>query len=91
MNEIKALLLCNGPIAVPGIKEFLFHGKVAAIATPKRNSEMQHILHQLLKDTVVPLLLLTKEDYKAELAAAQLSRWRQAGRAGVRPVDRPRR
>jgi methionyl-tRNA formyltransferase len=70
MNEIKALLLCNGPIAVPGIKEFLFHGKAAAIATPKRNGEMQHVLQQLLKDTGVPLLLLTKQDYKTELAAA---------------------
>lgn len=48
----KALLLCNNPIAIPGIKEFLFYGKLAAVAIPKRNKEMNHILEQLLKDTV---------------------------------------
>lgn len=67
MNEIRALILCNNPIAIPGIKEFLFYGKVAAIATTKRNKEMQHILGQLLKDTNVPLLLLEKKEYKKQL------------------------
>ncbi len=67
MNEIKALILCNNPIAIPGIKEFLFYGKVAAIATTQRNKEMQHILNDLMKDTGVPLLLLNKKDYKTQL------------------------
>lgn len=70
MNEIKALILCNNPIAIPGIKEFLFYGKVAAIATINRNKEMQHILQALLKDTGVPLLLLNKKEYKAQLSEA---------------------
>ena len=70
MNEIKALILCNNPIAIPGIKEFLFYGKVAAIATTQRNKEMQHILEQLMKDTGVPLLLLNKKDYKTQLTDA---------------------
>jgi len=70
MNEVKALILCNNPVAVPGIKEFLFYRKVAAIATTKRNKEMQHILQDLMKDTGVPLLLLTKKEYKTQLAEA---------------------
>lgn len=70
MNEVRALILCNNPIAVPGIKEFLFYGKVAAIATTKRNKEMQHILQQLTKDTGVPVLLLDKNEYKEQLTAA---------------------
>ncbi len=70
MNEVRALILCNNPIAVPGIKEFLFYGKVGAIATTRRNKEMQHILGQLLKDTGVPLLLLEKKEYKKQLADA---------------------
>jgi methionyl-tRNA formyltransferase len=70
MNEIKALILCNNPIAIPGIKEFLFYGKVAAVATTKRNKEMQHILQQLMKDMNIPLLLLSKNDYKMQLAEA---------------------
>ncbi|MEI2739131.1 MAG: formyltransferase family protein [Chitinophagaceae bacterium] len=70
MNEVKALILCNNPIAIPGIKEFLFYGKVAAIATTSRNKEMQHILDQLLRDTGVLLLLLNKRDYKIQLTEA---------------------
>jgi methionyl-tRNA formyltransferase len=70
MNEIKALILCNNPIAIAAIKEFLFYGKVAAIAVPKRNKEMQHILTQLLHDTGVPLLLIDKKTYKIQLTEA---------------------
>jgi methionyl-tRNA formyltransferase len=70
MNEVKALILCNNPIAIPGIKEFLFYGKVAAIAIPRRNKEMQHILQQLMKDSNVPLLILDKKEYKKQLTDA---------------------
>ncbi len=70
MNEIKALILCNNPIAIPGIREFLFYGKVAAIATTQRNKEMQHILRPMLKETGVQLLLVNKKEYKTQLASA---------------------
>jgi methionyl-tRNA formyltransferase len=70
MNEVKALILCNNPVAIPGIKEFLFYGKAAVIATTRRNKEMQHILQQLMKDTDVPLLLLDKKEYKTQLSEA---------------------
>jgi methionyl-tRNA formyltransferase len=67
MNEIKAIILCNNPIAIPGIKEFLFFGKVIAIAIPKRNKEMQYILEPILKEVNVPLILLQKKDYISQL------------------------
>jgi methionyl-tRNA formyltransferase len=67
MNELKVIILCNNPIAIPGIKEFLFFGKVAAIAIPKRNKEMQHILEPMLKEISVPLIFLSKTDYKSQL------------------------
>jgi methionyl-tRNA formyltransferase len=50
MNEVFALIVCNNPIAVPGIKEFLFYGKVAGIV-PDSTKEMEYILESLLKDT----------------------------------------
>jgi methionyl-tRNA formyltransferase len=68
MNDVKALILCNNPIAIPGIKEFLFYGKVGAIVTTSRNKEMQHILKQLLQDTNVPLVLVNKKEYQSQLA-----------------------
>lgn len=70
MNNIKIILLCNNPVAVPGIREFLFHGNIAAVCIPEKNKEMQHILNMLLKDTGVPLLLLSKKDYRIQLAVA---------------------
>lgn len=70
MNDVKALLLCNNPIAIPGIKEFLFYGKVAVIAIPKRNKEMQQVLEQMTKETGTPLLLLNKKEYRAQLTQA---------------------
>ena len=70
MNNIKIILLCNNPVAVPGIREFLFHGNIAAVCIPEKNKEMQHILNMLLKDTGVPLLLLSKKDYRIQLADA---------------------
>lgn len=65
MNDVKALILCNNPIALPGIREFLFYGKVAGMATPARNKEMQH----LLKDSGVPLLPVNRKNYREELAS----------------------
>ncbi len=70
MNNIKIILLCNNPVAVPGIREFLFHGNITAVCIPEKNKEMQHILNMLLKDTGVPLLLLSKKDYRIQLADA---------------------
>lgn len=70
MADIKALILCNNPIAVPGIREFLFYGKVAAVATTTKNKEMQHILTPMLAGTDVPLLLLTKRECNNQLKGA---------------------
>ncbi len=70
MNDVKAIILCNNPIAVPGIKEFLFYGKLVAVGIPERNKEMQAILEPLLKEANLPLLLLQKKDYKKQLMKA---------------------
>lgn len=70
MNDIKVLILCNNPIAVPGIREFVFFGKAAGIAIPRRNKEMQHVLEQMLEGTGVPLLLIDKKEYKHQLKDA---------------------
>ncbi len=70
MNNVKALILCNNPISIPGIKEFLFFGKVGAIVITKRNKEMRGILEQLMKDTGVPLVRVDKKDYKEQIGRA---------------------
>jgi methionyl-tRNA formyltransferase len=67
MNAMKAIILCNNPVAIPGIKEFLFYGHVAAVATTRRNKEMQHILQQLLHGSDIPIEILYKRDYRSQL------------------------
>jgi methionyl-tRNA formyltransferase len=69
-NDIKAIILCNNPVAIPGIKEFLFFGKLAAIGIPVNNKEMQHILANLLAETGVPLLLINKKNYRQQINEA---------------------
>jgi methionyl-tRNA formyltransferase len=66
-NEIKALILCNNPVSIPGIREFLFYGKVGAIAVTRRNKEMQQIIRGMIQGTEAELIIVTKDDYKGKL------------------------
>jgi methionyl-tRNA formyltransferase len=70
MSDLKAIILCNNPIALPGIKEFLFYGKVGALVTTKRNGEMQFLLQQLAEGTGVPVLQVDRKSYLKELGQA---------------------
>lgn len=69
-TDIKALILCNNPVAIPAIREFLFYGKVGAIVVTRRNKEMQQLIRSMTENHPVPLLIVTKNDYKEKMAAA---------------------
>ena len=69
-NEVKAIILCNNPVSIPGIKEFLFYGKVGAIVVTKRNKEMQQIVSALIGESGVPLIVVTKKDYQEKIKSA---------------------
>jgi methionyl-tRNA formyltransferase len=70
MSDLKVIILCNNPIALPGIKEFLFYGKVGALVTTRQNQEMQVLLTQLAEGTGVPVLQVDKKNLVAELKNA---------------------
>jgi methionyl-tRNA formyltransferase len=70
MSDLKAIILCNNPIALPGIKEFLFYGKVGALVTTSQNAEMQALLTQLAAGTGVPVLQVDKKNFVTELKSA---------------------
>lgn len=70
MSDLKVIILCNNPIALPGIKEFLFYGKVGALVTTRQNQEMQELLTQLAEGTGVPVLQVDKKNLVAELKNA---------------------
>jgi methionyl-tRNA formyltransferase len=69
-NDVKAIILCNNPVSVPGIREFLFYGKAGAIVVTKRNKEMQGIMQSMTANTGVPVILVTPKDYINKIAAA---------------------
>lgn len=70
MSNVKAIILCNNPIGLLGIKEFLFYGNVGALVTTKRNKEMQMLLHQLTAGTDMPVLTVDKKNFEAEICNA---------------------
>lgn len=70
MSDLKVIILSNNPIALPGIKEFLFYGKVGALVTTRQNQEMQALLTQLAEGTGVPVLQMDKKHFATELKEA---------------------
>lgn len=69
-SEVKALILCNNPVAIPAIREFLFYGKVGAIVVTRRNKEMQQLISGMTENNPVPLIIVTKNDYKEKISEA---------------------
>jgi methionyl-tRNA formyltransferase len=68
MPDFKAIILCNNPIALPGVKEFLFYGKVGALVTTQSNAEMQALLQQLAEGTGVPVLQVNRKNCRTEIS-----------------------
>ena len=69
-TDVKALVLCNNPVAIPAIREFLFFGKVGAFVVTKRNKEMQQLIGSLAEATGVPIIIVTKKDYVEKIKEA---------------------
>ncbi len=91
MSDLKAIILCNNPIALPGIKEFLFYGKVGALVTTKRNAEMQFLLQQLAEGTGVPVLQVDRKNYLKELDNAIVQHHITVGLVMTFPYILPKR
>jgi methionyl-tRNA formyltransferase len=70
MPDFKAIILCNNPIALPGVKEFLFYGKVGALVTTQSNVEMLTLLQQLAEGAGVPVLQVNRKNCSAEISKA---------------------
>jgi methionyl-tRNA formyltransferase len=68
MSDFKAIILCNNPIALPGVKEFLFYGKVGALVTTQSNVEMLALLQQLAEGTGVPVVQVNRKNSSAEIS-----------------------
>jgi methionyl-tRNA formyltransferase len=68
MSNVKVIILCNNPIGLLGIKEFLFYGNVGALVTTQQNKEMQMLLHQLTERTDIPVIIVNKKNFIAEIS-----------------------
>lgn len=69
-NPVKAILLCNSPIAIPAIREFLFFGHISALVIPARNREMEDILTSMLQGSNVPLLKVDNKNLQETVTTA---------------------
>ena len=69
-NEVKAIILCNNPIAMPAVKEFLFYNKVAAIVIPRKNAEMKDLLTVLIEGTGAKLITVDRKTALPHITAA---------------------
>jgi methionyl-tRNA formyltransferase len=67
---MKAIILCNNPIALPAIKEFLFFDKVAAFIVPRRNKEMTGLLKDMIGEAPVPVITVDRHSAVTTIAKA---------------------
>ncbi len=69
-NEVKAIILCNNPIAIPAIREFLFFNKVAAFIIPRKNREMTELLTEMTAGTDAKIITVDRKDVNPVTIAA---------------------
>src|SRR5882762_8924091 len=62
MSEQKVILICGNPIAIPVLRDLVFHNQLAVLVIPKRQTTFIEEVQQLLKGTGIPIVLITSED-----------------------------
>lgn len=56
MSEIKAILLCGSSIALPVLRDLLFHQQLAAVVIPGKCADFTKQVQLLLKDSGIPVI-----------------------------------
>jgi methionyl-tRNA formyltransferase len=67
MSEIKAILLCGSNIAIPVLRDMLFHQQIAAVVIPQHCTGFIGQAQQLLKDSGIPVALANRQNIAAVL------------------------
>ena len=70
MSETKLILLCGSRMALPVMRDMVFHQQLAAVVIPAHCTEFTQEVQLLLKETGIPVLSVTKKNYADELEKA---------------------
>ncbi|MGG9962811.1 methionyl-tRNA formyltransferase [Ferruginibacter sp. SUN106] len=67
MSEIKAILICGSSIAIPVVRDMMFHQQIAAVVIPQHCTAFAAQVQLLLKDSGVPVVVVNKKNFVGEL------------------------
>ena len=70
MSEQKAILICGNTIAIPVLRDLVFHNQLAVLVIPKRQITFIEEVQQLLKGTGIPIVLITPKDIVTSIQQA---------------------
>src|SRR5882724_11520890 len=70
MNEPTAILICGNPIAIPVLRDLVFHNQLAVLVIPKRRVSFIEEVQQLLKGANIPIVLVTPQDFVTSVQQA---------------------
>ncbi|GAB2809464.1 methionyl-tRNA formyltransferase [Ferruginibacter profundus] len=70
MSDIKAILICGSNIALPVVRDMVFHQQLAVVVIPQHSSAFAGQVQLLLKNAGVPVVLVNKENFAAAVQQA---------------------
>ena len=70
MSETKLILLCGSRMALPVMRDLVFYQQLAVVVIPEHCTEFTQEVQQLLKESGIPVLSVTKKDHVAKLQGA---------------------
>ena len=70
MNETKLILLCGSRMALPVMRDLVFYQQLAAVVIPEHCRDFADEVQLLLKESGIPVLTVTKNDFVTKLQGA---------------------
>ncbi|MEO7308794.1 MAG: formyltransferase family protein [Chitinophagaceae bacterium] len=70
MNETKLILLCGSRMALPVMRDLVFHRQLAAVVIPEHCSAFVQQVQLLLKESGIPVLIVTRKNFESTLQHA---------------------
>lgn len=67
MSEIKAILLCGSRIALPVMRDLVFHGQLAAVVIPEHCTDFTEQVKLLLNNSGIDIITVGNTDYVSRL------------------------
>jgi methionyl-tRNA formyltransferase len=70
MSEQKVILICGNPIAIPVLRDLVFHQQLAVLVVPKRCTAFIQEVQQLFAGSNIPMVLVTADNFALNVQQA---------------------